>query len=130
MTIRTEMLQTVSKARELLGDSAPAVVRFARGQLNPDGGFKGRSEQSDLYYTVFGLELLSALENEIPFKRIGGYLEKFDLQQLDLVHLASLVRCRVNLADLAGSQKIDEMKERVIVLFILAWCEANKFSVF
>jgi prenyltransferase beta subunit len=114
MTIRTDMLRTVGKAKELLDDSAGAVLKFALGRLNPDGGFKGRSEQSDLYYTVFGLELLTALQADIPYERILDYLRRFDADRLDLVHLASLVRCYSDIEDCTGSRILDNVTDEVV----------------
>ncbi len=102
------MLAAVSRARHLLGDSAELVVNFIRKQINQDGGFRGRSSQSDLYYTVFGVESLLALEADIPRDHILSYLNKFgDGVSLDIIHLASLVRC---LADL--SQQMLEANNR------------------
>lgn len=41
-----------------------------------------------------------ALHANIPYERVSQYLDGFETgQSLDLVHLASLVRCRANLAD-------------------------------
>ena len=63
------MLQVARLAPKTLGDSRPLVERFFRSQLNADGGFRDRVGQSDLYYTVFGLEGLIALQTEIPLDR-------------------------------------------------------------
>jgi len=99
MTIRLDMLTAASRAKNLLGDSAELVANFICKQMNPDGGFKGRSSQSDLYYTVFGIEALLALQADVPRKQILSFLQRFrDCQSLDLVHLACLVRCLANLA--------------------------------
>jgi len=106
MTIRQDMLKAASRAKHLLNDSADLVVNFVNRQLNQDGGFKGRSNQSDLYYTVFGLESLLALDADIPQERIINYLQKFgDGSGLDLVHLACLARCRADVSQFhsAGS---------------------------
>jgi hypothetical protein len=99
MTIRQDMLKAASRAKHPLNDSADLVVNFVNRQLNQDGGFKGRSNQSDLYYTVFGLESLLALDADIPQERILNYLQKFgDGSGLDLVHLACLARCRADIS--------------------------------
>lgn len=93
------MLTAASRAKNLLGDSAEVVVNFICKQMNPDGGFKDRANQSDLYYTVFGIEALLALRTCVPREKILSFLQKFrDYQSLDLVHLACLVRCSANLA--------------------------------
>ena len=50
--------------------------------------------QSDLYYTVFGLEGLAALQAEVPLERVEPFLRSYgDGEGLDLVHQACLARC-------------------------------------
>jgi prenyltransferase beta subunit len=70
------------------------VAGFLLGQLNPDGGFRDRAGNSDLYYTVFGLEGLLALSVEPPCSLTAAYLRTFGAgEELDFVHLACLARC-------------------------------------
>ena len=105
MTIRLDMRRAVGKAGKVLGDSLDAVRGFLQRQLAPDGGFQGRDGSSDLYYTVFGLEAALALGLELSPRLIDDYLAGFGAgESLDLVHLASLIRCRANMADLQGGQ--------------------------
>lgn len=88
------MLQVARLAPKLLGDSADLVRAFLASQQNADGGFKDRSGGSDLYYTVFGLEGLLALQAPLPAARVIPYLERFGAgESLDFVHLCCLVRC-------------------------------------
>ena len=92
------MLQVARLAPRLLGESATLVESFLRGQQNPDGGFRDRSGESDLYYTVFGLEGLTALRSELPVAQVGAYLSDFgDGEALDFVHLCCLARGWANL---------------------------------
>ena len=99
MTIRRRMLKAASKATNLLADSAELVIDFISLQINTDGGFRGRSDDSDLYYTVFGLETLLALDADIDRDRIIDYLRKFDNGQgLEFIHLACLARCWADLS--------------------------------
>lgn len=101
MTIRLDMRNTVNGASGVLGDSAGAVGDFFRRQLAPDGGFRGRDGRSDLYYTVFGLEASLSLGVDLPLDLVSRYLDGFGTgESLDLVHLASLIRCRANLDSL------------------------------
>ena len=103
MTIRLDMRRAVTKAKDALGDSIDVVKDFYRRHVNDDGGFAGRDGRSDLYYTVFGLEASLVLGARIPYERVVSYLDTFgDGASLDLVHLASLVRCRANLAERDG----------------------------
>jgi hypothetical protein len=99
MTIRLEMIEALARSKTVLEDSTSLVINFLRSNINPDGGFKGRGEQSDLYYTFFGLEALMALDGSFPREKISNYLkESMKMKNTDLVHLASLIRCYVNLS--------------------------------
>lgn len=86
------MVQVARLAPTLLGESADLVIDFLRRAQNADGGFQDRAGDSDLYYTVFGLEGLLALRQEVP-AAVSGYLAQFgDGAALDLVHLTCLAR--------------------------------------
>ena len=61
MSLRQDMLRAARRAKAALPD-AGAAVTFVRGQALPDGGFRDRSGKADLYYTVFGLQCLLALD--------------------------------------------------------------------
>jgi len=88
------MLQVARLAPSLLGEAAPRIADFLRSQQLPEGGFADRSGQSDLYYTVFGLEGLLALQQPLPTAALAAYVESFgEGRDLDLVHLACLARC-------------------------------------
>ena len=86
------MLQVARLAPTLLGESKDLVIAFLRRAQNADGGFQDRAGDSDLYYTVFGLEGLLALHQEVP-GATSEYLGQFgDGATLDLVHLTCLAR--------------------------------------
>ena len=94
MSIRLEMLQVARLAPKMLGDATPLVANFVRSQQNEDGGFRDRKGQSDLYYTVFGLDALMGLQQPIDAERVRRYAESFgDGASLDFVHLCALARC-------------------------------------
>jgi len=38
------------------------VIQFLISQQNPDGGFQGRGGRSDLYYSLFGMLMMKAME--------------------------------------------------------------------
>jgi hypothetical protein len=93
MSLGLEMLQVARLAPKLLGESADLVRQFLLRQQSDDGGFRDRSGNSDLYYTVFGLDGLLALQSEIPGARIAAYLNSFGTGEgLDFVHLCCLAR--------------------------------------
>lgn len=88
------MLQVARLAPRQLGESRDLVAALLLRSLNPDGGFQNRAGDSDLYYTVFGLEGLIALQEPVPTESVSAYLRSFgDGDGLDLVHLACLARC-------------------------------------
>ncbi len=92
------MLQVARLAPGVLNDSTKLVEAFILRNHHPDGGFKDRNGGSDLYYTVFGIDGLRALQVEIPTSLIEGYLDSFgDGDQLDFVHLCCLARARAAL---------------------------------
>ena len=89
------MLQVARLAPKVLGDDAvPLVANFLRSQQNEDGGFQDRKGKSDLYYTVFGLDALTALRQSFDVDRVRAYAASFgDGVGLDFVHLCALARC-------------------------------------
>jgi len=103
VSVRLEMLQVARLAPKVLGGATDLVRGFFARQQNEDGGFKDRSGRSDLYYTVFGIEGLLALQDNLPADKLGEFLGQFGTgDSLDLVHLCCLVRCRAAIA--GGSQ--------------------------
>ena len=111
MTIRKDLVKAIAKARGILGESAELVTEFLKSQINADGGFRGRSSDSDLYYTMFGIEALCALGGGIPRNRLVGYLHNFySDSSLDIVHLCCLARC---LADLCPEEIDDVLVEKI-----------------
>lgn len=95
MKCKCDMIQYAGQGVSSLTDDAVASVKnFVLSQLNDDGGFAARNGKSDLYYTVFGLQLTYALKLT-PEKKVSSFLEQFSNDPgLDFVHLASLIRCR------------------------------------
>jgi prenyltransferase beta subunit len=94
MSLRLEMLQVARLAPKLLAESSGLVHKFLLGQQNPDGGFKDRSGRSDLYYTVFGLEGLIALQSPFDPTKMRDYLNRFGPgKDLDFIHVCCLARC-------------------------------------
>lgn len=87
------MLQVARLSPKSLGDVRELVESFIRSRQNPDGAFRNRAGESDLYYTVFGIESLIALRAGPPTVPVDGYLRSMDGgESLDFVHLACLAR--------------------------------------
>jgi hypothetical protein len=104
-----DMVRTAAGAlRGIREEGVADIVRYVCAQQRPDGGFRGRSGASDLYYTVFGLSVLAALNAELPEAPVRRYLDAFgDGMTLDFVHLASGARCR---AALSGDSDIESAR--------------------
>ena len=104
------MLQVARLAPTLLGESRELVARFLRASLDDDGGFKDRAGESDLYYTVFGLEGLLAVHEALP-ESTPGYLERFaEGSALDFVHLTCLARAW---GSISKTGPPDHVRERI-----------------
>ena len=94
MSLRLQLLQVARLAPRLLGDSTDLVREFFRRQLSPQGAGLDRAGRPDLYYTIFALAGMQALDEPMPVDRVAGYLESFDDGEgLDFVHLSALARC-------------------------------------
>ena len=92
-SLRLEMLQVARLAPKMLGDSAELVCDFLQRQFLPSGGAVDRVEKADLYYTIFALAGLEALQAAVPAER--EWLESFGSGEgLDFIHLGALARCR------------------------------------
>ena len=95
MNIRDSLISAAAAACPvglITCDKAAAV--FLRKQ-NPDGGFRGKGRNSDLYYTGFAVMSLLALGRPADKQPLLRYLDPFAVGQgLDLEHLAALIRCR------------------------------------
>ena len=112
-SLRENLLHAAGRAAEARPTVAARAAAFVRGQTCPGGGFADRAGRPDLYYTVFGLQTLAAIEAR-PFEptsfepaaEAGGhprsagdgpdiarqtraYLATFDADDLDFVTCAA-----------------------------------------
>ena len=96
------MLQVARVAPKALGESADLVRDFFIRQFTPDRGGMDRDGRADLYYTIFALAGLQALDLEairnpqsaIRNSSLLQWLHQFeDGEALDFVHLGALARC-------------------------------------
>jgi len=110
MSLRLEMLQVARLAPGVLGDDACSLIEsFVRSAQNDDGGFRDRDGASDLYYTSFAIDALTALQAEIPQTSIETYLtsQTKNIDTLDFVHRCCLMRALSALEEKPSSQVID-----------------------
>jgi len=95
MSLRLQMLQIARVAQKALGESSPLVRDFLLRQITAEGGGADRAGKADLYYTIFVLAGLEALQAEIPAAKVGPFISSSgDGESLDFVHLGALARCR------------------------------------
>jgi hypothetical protein len=117
------------------------VAAFLRAAALPDGSFRDRAGQGDLYYTVFGLQILDALRRDPDAERgdrdalRGGspdpppnnastepYLRSFGAgAPLDFVHTACLARCWA----LVARRGPDAETRRAILARLETWRSAD-----
>ncbi|MCF7958245.1 MAG: hypothetical protein K9M57_07355 [Phycisphaerae bacterium] len=98
LTIRQEILSIIQESADHNESIKREMAGFVQGLANPDGGYRGRAAHSDLYYTIFAVELLSVLAGEFDTEGLRKYIETFgDGDGMDLLELACLARCWGNL---------------------------------
>ncbi len=90
------MLQVARLAPKLLSDSTELVRAFFERQFTVVGGAGDRDGRPDLYYTIFALAGLQALQVAVDTRhsQLPSWLRTFgDGAGLDFVHLGALARC-------------------------------------
>lgn len=118
MSFRLEMLQVARLAPKMLGESADLVRAFLLSRLAPGGGFMDRDGKADLYYSVFGIEGLLALQADLPRASLMQWLRSFgDGAGLDFVHLCCLARCWAAL----DAQALTEGERQFIAARLETW---------
>lgn len=103
MTILQNMLAKASLGAEELFAGRPdgwvACRDFILGRMRDDGGFTGRGGGSDLYYTMFAVQCLRAIDVPLP-SSVVTYVEHFaEGEGLDFVPLCCLARLRAIIGD-------------------------------
>ncbi len=94
------MLQVARRGALGLGESLSVVREFALTRLSEEGVGLDRDGRPDLYYTIFALATLQALDAPFPKDAVRSYLQKFGSgDALDFVHLGALARCWAVLGD-------------------------------
>jgi len=116
MSLRLEMLQVARLAPTILGEEATSLVRdFVLRRQGEDGGFSDRDGVSDLYYTSFAIDCLTALQVPLPQDALSSYLEARleDPGSLDFVHLCCLARCASALESGPGAAALAPVFARI-----------------
>jgi prenyltransferase beta subunit len=88
------MLQVARGAARYLADSTPLVRERLHCPLRENGWATDRSGKPDVYYTVFALAGLEALEVAWAHDSVAPFLRGYgDGAGLDFVHVGALARC-------------------------------------
>jgi hypothetical protein len=75
------------------GTQTDKTIVYIASLQNPDGGFRGRTSESDLYYTVFAVDILSAAAADFDCNNLIRYLQGLSPDNLDFIHLCCQIRC-------------------------------------
>jgi hypothetical protein len=87
------MLQLARRGALTLGEVLPQVRAFGQSRLLQGAGLD-RDGRPDLYYTIFAIAALQAVDAPLPASEVRSYLAGFgDGDGLDFVHLGALARC-------------------------------------
>ena len=92
-TIGRDMIEILQRGLNLSSPLSNGIVSYITSLQNPDGGFRGRTSESDLYYTVFGTDILSAAGMDWNRDKLIGYLSAMEPEKLDFIHLCCWIRC-------------------------------------
>lgn len=112
MSLRLQLLQVARLSPRLLGDSTGLVREFFRRCLSPEGAGMDRDGRPDLYYTIFALAGLQALDVEVPRERVEAFLRWHgDGAKLDFVHLSALARCWA----VVGKERVPKGLDRALL---------------
>jgi hypothetical protein len=97
------MLQLARRGALSLGEVLPRVRAFTESRLEKGAGLD-RDGRPDLYYTIFAIAALQAVDLPLPTAEVRSYLAGFgDGAGLDFVHLGALARCHGALGGAAPS---------------------------
>lgn len=102
-TIRQDMIEALGRGLRAAGKDQDKILSYLGSLQNPDGGFRGRSASSDLYYSVFATEPLLTAGQGCDEGALAGYLQTIDASRLDFIHLCCLIRLMGNLSLLNGA---------------------------
>ncbi len=91
--IGSDLLRFAARGVRRLDPGATGrIAAFADSCVDSAGGFRGRGDQADLYYTQFGMALARVLRIPLPRRAMADFLDRHDPARLDLPHLAALAQ--------------------------------------
>jgi prenyltransferase beta subunit len=105
------MTETLTHGLKAGGTQTDKTVEYIASLQNPDGGFRGRTYKSDLYYTVFAIDILLAAKADFDRDKLIGYLQGLKSDNLDFIHLCCLIRSAATMSILEDSLKLRLMEQ-------------------
>lgn len=95
-TISIKLFNTLQKGKKKLSEEALLrMVSFVDSQRTDEDSFMNKSGKEDVYYTLFGWMLSYVLRIPLDPEKMAAYLAKQDMLQMDLIHYAACMRCRM-----------------------------------
>jgi geranylgeranyl transferase type-2 subunit beta len=110
------MIETLTHGLKAGGTQTDKAVEYIALLQNPDGGFRGRTSTSDLYYTVFAVDILFAAGADFNRDRLIQYLKAINPGNLDFIHLCCQIRCAavMNILEDGLKQRLIEQLKRFL----------------
>lgn len=126
-TLSVKLFRTLDKGKELLDKEALGrITCFVESQKTDEDVFVNKNNTADLYYTMFGWLLACVLNIRLDNKKTSSYLEQQNAEQMDLIHYAAFIRCRLLRKILSGS-KIKLLLNRISATPVKALHEFDRF---
>lgn len=98
-----ETFEVMSRSKRRLTDSAKTKMQqYLLSQAGRDGGFFNRRQETDLYYTLFGLFCSLILDVDLAWDSQEKYLNNFEVEALSLVDLSCLLKSHILLKGRKG----------------------------
>ena len=102
-TLSIKLFKTLQKGKKKLSEEAlHRMADFVNSQRTDVDSFMNKSGREDIYYTLFGWMLSYVLGVRLDKRKMTAYLTRQDMGQMDLIHYAACMRCRMMLTLMEG----------------------------
>jgi len=80
--------------KNLNSESIQHIINYIYSKQNIDGGFSGRDDKSDLYYSMFAIDILSGFGETKYLNSLQTYYYTFNIDKMiNFIDLCCLARC-------------------------------------
>ncbi len=98
-----KLFKTLQMGKKKLSEEAlHRMADFVNSQRTDVDSFMNKSGREDIYYTLFGWMLSYVLGVRLDTRKMTAYLARQDMGQMDLIHYAACMRCRMMLTLMEG----------------------------